>query len=146
MSRRGLGFVVLVVLLALLVAGYFRTRRDAGESPAPSQQAAEAGADDRLLLGSGQTDDLLRRIRTLALRSNVVLVRFRPREVEDDDLHRRWPIDLSVEAPYHGLVSFLDQVGQIGLVVPGDLDVVPTQGGPGITATLVLTAYLQLHP
>ncbi len=101
---------------------------------------------DRLLLGSGQTDDLLRRIRTLALRSDVVLLRFKPRKIEGDDFYRRWPIDLSVEAPYHGLVTFLDQIGRIGLVSPGDLDVVAMQDGSGITATLVLTVYLKPQP
>ena len=62
----------------------------------------------------------------------------------DGDFHRRWPIDVSVEAPYHGLVSFLDQIGGIGrLVIPGDLEVVATQEGSRITATLILTTYLK---
>ena len=98
---------------------------------------------DGLLPAARQTDDVLRRIRTLALRSEVVLLTFRPREILDGDSYRRWPIDISVEAPYYGLVSFLDQIGRIGLVVPGDLDVVATRGGSGITATLVLSAYLR---
>ena len=99
---------------------------------------------DRLLPDAKQTDDLLRHIRALARQTDVALLRFRPQEIIDGDFHRRWPVDVSVEAPYHGLVSFLDQIGGIGrLVIPGDLDVVATQGGSRITANLVLTTYLK---
>lgn len=98
---------------------------------------------ERLLPGARQTDELRRHIRALARQDGVALLRFRPREIIDGHLHRRWPIDISVETPYHGLVSFLDQIGRSGLVVPGDLDVRATPGESGITATLVLTAYLK---
>ena len=126
------------------------------EQPAASGHPAASGEQlkaeigqlemqlDRLLPDAKQTDDLLRGIRTLALKHGVVLVKFRPREVIDGDVYRRWPIDVSLEAPYHGLVSFLDQIGGIGrIVVPRDLDVVASRGGSGVTATLILTAYLK---
>ena len=149
--RFSLAFVIDPDLLSTTVSEGGPPSEPPAESGRPALSAEELRASigeletrlDRLLPGTRQTDDLLRRIRALARPAGVALLRFRPQEIIDGDFYRRWPIDVSVDGPYHGLVRFLDQIGGIGrLVVPSDLDLVAMQGGAGTTATLVLTAYL----
>jgi type IV pilus assembly protein PilO len=56
--------------------------------------------------------DLLRRIQTLAVQSNLVIRGFKPQPVTTKQLHAEWPITLEIEGNYHNLGMFLDRVSK----------------------------------
>lgn len=66
--------------------------------------------------------DLLRRIQTLAVQSNLVIKGFRPQPIAAKDLHAEWPISLELEGSYHNLGLFLDRVSKFPRIINiGDL-------------------------
>jgi type IV pilus assembly protein PilO len=56
--------------------------------------------------------DLLRRIQTLAVQSNLVVRGFKPQPVSTKAMHAEWPISLELEGSYHNLGAFLDRVSK----------------------------------
>ncbi|MGH9176182.1 MAG: type 4a pilus biogenesis protein PilO [Vicinamibacterales bacterium] len=70
--------------------------------------------------------DLLRRVHTLAVQSNLTIRGFRPQATNTRQLHAEWPISLELEGTYHSLGAFLDSVSRFpriinvsGLVIRG---------------------------
>ncbi len=86
--------------------------------------------------------DLLRRIQTLAVQSNLVIKGFRPQATATRELHAEWPISLQLEGSYHDLGLFLDRVSKFPRIINiGGL--VLTQKVPpvaGVTMNILATA------
>jgi len=61
--------------------------------------------------------DLLRRIQTLAVQSNLVIKGFRPQPINALELHAEWPITLALEGNYHNLGLFLDRVSKFPRII-----------------------------
>jgi type IV pilus assembly protein PilO len=61
--------------------------------------------------------DLLRRIQTLAVQSNLVILGFRPQVTTAKPLHDEWPIALVLEGNYHDLGLFLDRVSKFPRII-----------------------------
>src|SRR5438874_9761727 len=57
-------------------------------------------------------EDLLRRLQTVAVQSNVVIKNFKPEATVTKQLHAEWPITLQVDGTYHNLALFFDRVGK----------------------------------
>ena len=57
--------------------------------------------------------DLLRRMQTVAVQSNLKIKGFKPAPVVMKQLHAEWPIALELDGTYHNLAIFLDRVGQV---------------------------------
>lgn len=86
--------------------------------------------------------DLLRRVNTLALQSNLTIRGFRPQAITTRQLHAEWPITLELEGTYHNLGAFLDRVSKFpriinvaGLQIQGRED-----GAPAATVNVTATA------
>ena len=56
--------------------------------------------------------DLLRRVQTLAVQSNLTILGFRPQSITVNEMHAEWPISLQLEGNYHNLGLFLDKVSK----------------------------------
>jgi type IV pilus assembly protein PilO len=56
--------------------------------------------------------DLLRRVQTLAVQSNLTILGFRPQSITLNEIHAEWPISLQLEGSYHNLGVFLDRVSK----------------------------------
>ena len=57
--------------------------------------------------------DLLRRLQTLAVQSNLTIRGFKPVETPvAKQLHAEWPINLQLEGAYHNLALFFDRVAK----------------------------------
>ena len=56
--------------------------------------------------------DLLRRVHTLAVQSNLTIRGFKPQAITTRELHAEWPIALELEGTYHNLGLFLDRVSK----------------------------------
>lgn len=61
--------------------------------------------------------DLLRRVQTLAVQSNLVIRGFRPQAINLREMHAEWPISLQLEGSYHNLGLFLDRVSKFPRII-----------------------------
>lgn len=88
--------------------------------------------------------DLLRRVQTLAVQSNLVIRGFRPQAISVKELHAEWPISMQLEGNYHNLGLFLDRVSKFPRIINiGGLDLAQRAQdatGSGSTMTITCTA------
>jgi type IV pilus assembly protein PilO len=61
--------------------------------------------------------DLLRRVQTLAVQSNLTILGFRPQAITLNEIHAEWPISLQLEGNYHNLGLFLDRVSKFPRII-----------------------------
>jgi type IV pilus assembly protein PilO len=61
--------------------------------------------------------DLLRRVQTLAVQSNLTILGFRPQPITVNEMHAEWPISLQLEGNYHNLGLFLDKVSKFPRII-----------------------------
>jgi type IV pilus assembly protein PilO len=61
--------------------------------------------------------DLLRRVHTLAVQSNLTIRGFRPQATNTRQMHAEWPITLELEGTYHNLGTFLDRVSKFPRII-----------------------------
>jgi type IV pilus assembly protein PilO len=61
--------------------------------------------------------DLLRRLQTVAVQSNLVIMGFKPSPVVTKQVHAEWPITLELEGNYHNLAAFFDRLGKFTRIV-----------------------------
>ena len=61
--------------------------------------------------------DLLRRVQTLAVQSNLTILGFRPQPITMAEIHAEWPISLQLEGNYHNFGVFLDRVSKFPRII-----------------------------
>ena len=61
--------------------------------------------------------DLLRRMQTVAMQSNLTITGFKPAPVVTKQVHAEWPITLELEGNYHNLAIFFDRLGKFTRIV-----------------------------
>ena len=92
--------------------------------------------------------DLLRRMQTVAMQSNLTIKSFKPSPIVTKQLHAEWPINLELDGSYHDLAMFFDRVGKFARIVNiSGLSVTghdKTPGGATITADCVATTFVLL--
>ena len=93
--------------------------------------------------------DLLRRMQTVAVQSNLTIRGFRPQPIVTRQLHAEWPIELELDGTYHNLAIFFDRLGKFTRIVNiTNLSVTgkdqPTSTST-ITATCVATTFVLLE-
>jgi len=93
--------------------------------------------------------DLLRRLQTVAVQSNLVIIGFKPAPVVTRQVHAEWPITLELEGNYHNLAAFFDRLGKFTRIVNVSALEVKGKDGkgqPGVTisAKCVATTYVLL--
>jgi type IV pilus assembly protein PilO len=91
--------------------------------------------------------DLLRRMQTLALQSNLTLRSFKPQATATRQLHAEWPISLELEGTFHDLALFFDRVGKFTRIV--NISALTIKGkdaasGATISASCVATTFVLL--
>ena len=85
--------------------------------------------------------DLLRRVQTLAVQSNLVILGFRPQAISLKEMHAEWPISLQLEGTYHNLGLFLDRVSKFPRIINiGGLTLAQREGTGSSTMTIACTA------
>ena len=95
--------------------------------------------------------DLLRRVHTLAVQSNLTIRGFKPQAITTRELHAEWPISLEIEGTYHNLGTFLDRVSKFpriinvsGLAIAGQKEA--TTSNHTIAVTCTATTFVLLDP
>lgn len=125
-----------------------RGRISKGQSTArqlPEFRAQVADLETRLdslkpiLPDERDAGDLLRRVQTLAVQSNLVIRGFKPQAISVKELHAEWPISLQLEGTYHNLGLFLDRVSKFPRIINiGNLTLAQRET-PSATASMVIT-------
>ncbi|MBA3268976.1 MAG: type 4a pilus biogenesis protein PilO [Acidobacteria bacterium] len=82
--------------------------------------------------------DLLRRVHTLAMQSNLTILGFRPQSVNTRTLHAEWPINLELEGTYHNLGLFLDRVSKVPRIINVSGLVIEARSDPQPNATITV--------
>jgi type IV pilus assembly protein PilO len=100
----------------------------------------------RILPAQLNTEDLLRRFRSLGEQGNLELVRIRPGVLSDREFYREWPIEMTVGGSYHNLAIFFERIGRFPRIVNIDnlrvtADKVETSGNT-ISATFVAKTFV----
>jgi type IV pilus assembly protein PilO len=90
--------------------------------------------------------DILRRIQTLATKSNLTIQRFQPGKVVQQKLYAEIPYKLQAEGTYHNLGYFFDQVSKFPRIINiGEIALkakTPPEPNATITADLVATTFV----
>ena len=93
--------------------------------------------------------DLLRRLQTVAVQSNLTIRAFKPAPIITRQLHAEWPIALELDGTYHNLALFFDRVGRFTRIVNVSNLVVEGKDRPEpnstITARCVATTFVLLE-
>ncbi|MEM1202783.1 MAG: type 4a pilus biogenesis protein PilO [Acidobacteriota bacterium] len=71
----------------------------------------------RVLPSRRNTEDLLRRVRTLTEQGDFKLLRFTPRRRSDRGFYYEWPIQIRLDGTYHNLALFFDRVSQFSRII-----------------------------
>lgn len=94
--------------------------------------------------------DLLRRVNTLAVQSNLTIRSFRPQAIATRQMHAEWPITLELEGSYHNLGLFLDRVSKFPRIINvGALDIRSKQqptANATIEVTCTATTFVLIEP
>jgi type IV pilus assembly protein PilO len=130
-----------------------KARATARELAEFRRQAAEKKAElDSLrpkLPDEKDAADLLRRVNTLALESNLRVTAFRPQSTTTKELHVEWPIELELEGTYHNLGLFLDKVSKVPRIINvSDLELrtkTRPEGDASIDVTCTATTFVLLE-
>jgi len=96
--------------------------------------------------------DLLRRMQTLAMQSNLTITGFKPSPIVTKELHVEWPISLELEGNYHNLATFFDRLGKFtrivnisGLELKGREKAAANNPNDTISASCVATTFVLLE-
>jgi type IV pilus assembly protein PilO len=94
--------------------------------------------------------DLLRRIQTLAMQSNLAIRGFKPAPSVTKQLHAEWPIALQLDGTYHNLAMFFDRVSKFSRII--NVSNISIHGkekpepGSTISVECVATTFVLLDP
>lgn len=75
----------------------------------------------RILPPRRNTEDLLRRIRTLTEKGDFDLIRFQTQAFLVNDFYSEWPIKIELEGTYHNLALFFDRIGRFSRIINIDV-------------------------
>lgn len=94
--------------------------------------------------------DLLRRVNTLAVQSNLTIRGFRPQAIATQKMHAEWPITLELEGSYHNLGAFLDRVSKFPRIINvGSLEIkskADATPNSTIEVTCTATTFVLIEP
>ena len=90
--------------------------------------------------------DLLRRLQTVAVQSNLTIKGFKPSPPVNKPMHAEWPIALELDGTYHNLATFFDRVGKFTRIINITALDVKAKDRPEpsstITATCIATTFV----
>lgn len=100
----------------------------------------------RILPTARQTDELIKKIKSLTERAAFRLVTFQPGAFAKREFLTEWPITVSLEATYHELALFFDRLSRFSRIINVDTLTVNTaqaKRGPfSINTTFVMKTFI----
>ncbi len=71
----------------------------------------------RILPTAKQTDELIKKVKSLTERGNFRLLSFQPQGFVKKDFYSEWPIAVQLEASYHELALFFDRLSRFSRII-----------------------------
>jgi type IV pilus assembly protein PilO len=71
----------------------------------------------RILPTAKQTDELIKKIKSLTERGNFRMVTFQPQGFVKKDFYSEWPIAVQLQADYHELALFFDRLSRFSRII-----------------------------
>ena len=102
----------------------------------------------RILPSRRNTEDLLRRLRTLTEQGDFSLLSFVPRTESPRDFYYEWPIEIRLNGTYHNLALFFDRIRRFSRIINiEDLRLGALGGGHHtLSATFIMKTFLYNEP
>lgn len=84
----------------------------------------------RILPTERQTDELIKRVKSLAERGGFRFATFQPQAFAKKDFYTEWPISVQLEGTYHELALFFDRLARFSRIINVDtLQITPAPRG-----------------
>ena len=64
-----------------------------------------------------EVSELLRRLQTFAVQSNLTIRAFRPQAAVTREMHSEWPYYLQLDGTYHNLGTFFDRISKFSRII-----------------------------
>jgi type IV pilus assembly protein PilO len=93
----------------------------------------------RILPTAKQTDELIKKIKSLTERGNFRLLTFQPQGFVKKDFYSEWPISVSLEASYHELALFFDRLSRFSRIINVDSLAITTDNRRSSEYTITTT-------
>jgi type IV pilus assembly protein PilO len=102
----------------------------------------------RILPSRRNTEDLLRRLRTLTEQGDFSLLSFVPRTLSPRDFYFEWPIEIRLNGTYHNLALFFDRIRRFSRIINiEDLRLgALASGHHTLSATFIMKTFLYNKP
>jgi Tfp pilus assembly protein PilO len=104
----------------------------------------------RILPTAKQTDELIKKIKSLTERGNFRLVTFQPQGFVKKDFYSEWPISVQLEASYHELALFFDRLSRFSRIINIDTLAISADSRPRsnytINTTFVMKTFIYDEP
>jgi type IV pilus assembly protein PilO len=71
----------------------------------------------RILPTAKQTDELIKKIKSLTERGNFRLLSFQPQGFIKRDFYSEWPVNVSLDGNYHELALFFDRLSRFSRII-----------------------------
>jgi type IV pilus assembly protein PilO len=103
----------------------------------------------RIIPTRRNTEDLIRRLRTLTEQGDFKLLRFQPKDRVKKTFYYEWPIQIALEGTYHNLALFFDRVSRFSRIINIEgLRITARQNDSvrTIGATFIMKTFLYIEP
>ena len=125
--------------LNLEIAAAVQRQQELAQIRAESEQLQQRlNALKSVLPLERETDEILRQVQQAATDSSLRIVRVSPRATVENAAYEAWPIEMEVEATYHNMGLYLDQIRNLDRIV-NITDLAMGNGGDGVTTTVSAT-------
>lgn len=103
----------------------------------------------RILPTARQTDEIIKKIKSLTERGSFRFVSFQPQGFVDKDFYLEWPINVQLEGTYHELALFFDRLSRFSRIINVDTLTISATRGSGpytINANFTMKTFIYKEP
>ncbi len=93
----------------------------------------------RILPTAKQTDELIKKIKSLTERGNFRLLAFQPQGFVKKEFYSEWPVNVTLDASYHELALFFDRLSRFSRIINVESMDLKAATRPGTSYTLSST-------
>jgi len=97
----------------------------------------------RILPEQKETEDLLRKVQSLAVDSNLQVIRFDPQPLVTREFYAEYPIVMQLSGSYYNLLSFFEKISKLPRIINiGNLEIRATPQGGTVNTNCVAVTFV----
>ncbi|HUK13564.1 MAG TPA: type 4a pilus biogenesis protein PilO [Thermoanaerobaculaceae bacterium] len=103
----------------------------------------------RILPTARQTDELIKKIKSLTERGNFRLVSFQPQGFVKKEFYSEWPIVVQLQGAYHELALFFDRLSRFSRIINVDslqIGAIQRKGPYTISSSFTMKTFIYTEP